>query len=617
MGNIQDPIKPLADSVYETTLPDGTKKEMKEFYLCGKDDTRDIDILQKTGTIRWEKDGVILGTTGSKITLTDAGNYKVYIEVSSPNGTVCDVDFDFTVYKSILEPKAIVEQPNCNNGKNGKITILNVGSISNNEYSLDGVNYQASNIFRTGNQNLLQDLFVKEKKGGCVYKISDVSQVKYTDMNITVNTIDWLCNDSTEGKFEINVDGGVAPYNYYRASITQTTASGGVLLTNTNNNQYDYEIKSMASGVNSIEYRFYIKDIYNCVSTISGVKSVNRPEEILANIKIKPNSCFKLDDGELEVTTISGGTAPYTYSINNGIYQTNKIFKNIIGSDASSVLSIKDANNCKKDISYTLIKPKKLNVSFTGEAPDCYGGNNGFINSAVLSTTEDIEFSIDGGLSFQDNTLFENLKDSVNYILKARYKDPLKRSCEEVIDSLILIVPEPLISKATAVDLTCSSPGEIFLSATGGRPPYNYSIDGGVNYTTTPTYTFSTPVKIDVIVRDKNGCTHSPQNFSVNNISDITSMKVDIGQAHPSCTDIRQGIKISEIVTPSNSNTIPDSVKVYKEPILDVNNPLFNLINGSDFNSSTIDIPEISTNGSAEYTFIVFKDGCSLVQHIR
>lgn len=76
-----------------------------------------------------------------------------------------------------------------------------------------------------------------------------------------------------------------------------------------------------------------------------------------------------------------------------------------------------------------------------------------------------------------------------------------------------------MILTMVAKDVSCTggSDGEITLTVSGGKPPYQFTINDGANYfpavpTNTPIYSFSNLLKgtYNVIVRDSNGCTAFP-----------------------------------------------------------------------------------------------------------
>ncbi|MFN8285646.1 MAG: gliding motility-associated C-terminal domain-containing protein [Chitinophagales bacterium] len=89
----------------------------------------------------------------------------------------------------------------------------------------------------------------------------------------------------------------------------------------------------------------------------------------------------------------------------------------------------------------------------------------------------------------------------------------------------VIVIPPISITNITVVDANCfgNSDGSIAITATGGQPPFSYSIDGGATYQTSNTFTGLTAGNYNVFVQDGFGCVQSNGNgVIVGQPTDIT-----------------------------------------------------------------------------------------------
>ena len=89
--------------------------------------------------------------------------------------------------------------------------------------------------------------------------------------------------------------------------------------------------------------------------------------------------------------------------------------------------------------------------------------------------------------------------------------------------------------------------GTITINATGGTPPLQYSIDGGVNYQSSNTFTPTNPNvgTYLIIVKDENGCTTAPVATSILAAVPITA---GIFPTAPTCVNGVNG-KIAVVIS--------------------------------------------------------------------
>ncbi len=119
--------------------------------------------------------------------------------------------------------------------------------------------------------------------------------------------------------------------------------------------------------------------------------------------------------------------------------------------------------------------------------------------------------------------------DSTAYVLRVTYNDCIGDPPQDVVftDTVYVKRLSPTFSFAK-VDPTCLPNGTITVTATGGTPGYQYSINGGTTYQPSNVFTGLAGGTYNVVVRDANNCT-STQTVTLQlvNTMTITTAKTD------------------------------------------------------------------------------------------
>ena len=117
-------------------------------------------------------------------------------------------------------------------------------------------------------------------------------------------------------------------------------------------------------------YSFTVTDANGCATSPSSPSSftVTEPNVLSVNGSVTSNyngqviSCFGASDGEI-TASVTSGTAPYEYSLDNISWTTNPVFSNL--SSGTYTLYYRDANLCTNDQTFTLNDPSDLDGSVT------------------------------------------------------------------------------------------------------------------------------------------------------------------------------------------------------------------------------------------------------------
>ena len=155
-----------------------------------------------------------------------------------------------------------------------------------------------------------------------------------------------------------------------------------------------------------------------------------------------------------------------------------------------------------------------LAVTTTTSAALCKDSANGKVNIVVDDTAANFTYELSKGGSVistvgptsSKNHEFTGL-DIGTYSLRVTNSD----GCFDISG---FNITEPTLLEASSIKLfnitTCNGSilnGSLQASATGGIPPYEYSIDGGANYQTEDTFSVATEKTYQITVKDANGCT--------------------------------------------------------------------------------------------------------------
>lgn len=144
-----------------------------------------------------------------------------------------------------------------------------------------------------------------------------------------------------------------------------------------------------------------------------------------------------------------------------------------------------------------------LNAAITN--PSTPGGSDGMITVTPVGTGN-FTFSLNAG-AFQPTGVFRNLRPG-SYTVVARSAD----GCIATV-SLMLVDPSSYCSSATIIvsatstnNVPCeSNTASITAVASGGTPPYNYQLDGGI-FQTSAIFSNLPSGSHMVVVKDINGC---------------------------------------------------------------------------------------------------------------
>ncbi len=207
------------------------------------------------------------------------------------------------------------------------------------------------------------------------------------ELTITEFSTDLKCFQDASGEISITANGGTSPYEY--------SLDNGASFVST----------SVFSNLSADLYNIVVKDDNNCSKNIQ--VTLGEPSIMQENILVQDNICNIINapcTGEIDVI-INGGTAPFSYSWNNGLTPTS----NPTGVCSNNYnLTVTDANGCVLNVSNILVtEPAAVTIdNVISDSPLCYSDCDG---SVIIENSNATKFSIDGGNSFQVSNEFLSL----------------------------------------------------------------------------------------------------------------------------------------------------------------------------------------------------------------
>lgn len=324
-----------------------------------------------------------------------------------------------------------------------------------------------------------------------LYVMVDSIEIEVEDLPIT-------CFGSDNGEATVTPLTGDAPYAIlWDDPLAQTTPTATAL----------------APGV----YTVTVTDAVGCIQSAS--LEIAEPTELLLTDAIITNATCGLDDGTLELTA-SGGTLPYEYSINGGV--TFEATGTYVGlADGPLSIVIKDANDCLYEEVVT-IGSDPLGVIISKTDITCFGFANGTATVVPDFGVAPCTFLWDDPLA-QTTATATGLAPGVYTVIVVH--DAV--GCEGTA-TITVSQPDDLIINTIAVtNASCGiNNGLIAIEATGGTPPYAYSIDGGVTSSPSPSFSGLAPGDYAIQVVDANGCVITGA-ITLINVSNVPVVTID------------------------------------------------------------------------------------------
>ncbi len=373
--------------------------------------------------------------------------------------------------------------PTCNLS-NGTITLIGNNGTPPYTYNINGGAY--SNVFSFSNLAAGNYAVTVKDNTGCITG-ANVTVANPSIPTVTAVVQSASCN-LNNGSLTATGVGGTAPLEY---------SINGTIFLSTN----------VFTGLSAGSYTLYVKDANQCFSTT--LVTITNSTIPFASAFTIAASCNNNDGGI--VVAGSGGTLPYTFSIDGSVFQSSNTFNNL--SAGFYTIYIKDTRGCINTTGVTVGNIGAPTFTVSTAATKC-SNPNGSITVTATGGTAPYQYSSDGGLTFQAITnILSGLAPGSHIVI---VKDA--NGCIASQSVLVANLPGPHTLTASIVHAACGNAnGSVTLSALGGTAPLQYSKDG-ITYQSSNIISNVGAGSYTMYVRDANLCTKTIP-VTVNNLT--------------------------------------------------------------------------------------------------
>ena len=522
------------------------------------DDNGQVTVTAQGGVSPYTYDWVQSGQSTQTAIQLSGGENK-FVNITDSNG--CEKEFTIFIPKiSSVEITSVNTLDNlCSGSVLGQIDVSVSGIASPFNYSLSGIGDILSSDTIVSFSNLASGTYnlTVTDNDGCSNSFSSITINESSQINISVDTLSTTileCSGDNTGKIFLNVDGGNPfPGDYYWLFVNDPDFSQQIT---------SDSITGLSAGI----YNLSIQDANGCVQSIS--HEIFEPDPISVVQVLNPTSCNGSNDGHA-LLIISGGTTNYTLSSNTSSLTFTPLSADtfmVSGlSEGLYFYDIIDANGCDKlNNSFYISHPSVIDVvNISSTLESCLGWDATASVSVTGGTTPytylwsyDIDYQ--QPVQLEDNTLNPTANNSnIEFLTEGFYYVHIWdfNSCYTVDSIYISKTNTPTLSLLGTVDNLCygGDNGQISLTAAGGTPFYEYSLNGGVSWQYLSTFSGLQEGFYNATVRDSLGCSDELEDIEI--LAPLP-ISISVDAENVSCVGSSDGSASVVLVsggTPSNS----------------------------------------------------------------
>lgn len=326
---------------------------------------------------------------------------------------------------------------------------------------------------------------------------------------VSIAKVEASCFGATDGSATATVTGGLAPYTFaWGAGFTGQAVTG------------------LAAG----SYSLTVTDANNCTTITSVV--ITQPTKIVIGNTVTDAACGNAD-GDIN-TTVTGGTAPYSYLWSSG--QVSPDLINLVS--GAYQLTVSDQNGCYADTVIVVSNIGGPAITLSTINNTCTGQNNGSITANVSGGVLPYTYEWSNGATtaiisgLATGTFTVTVTDTTGCV---------------AVGSASITQPAQLLVQAYHVDASCGiNNGQAGVLAAGGLAPYTYLWSNNSNQQQLQSLA---PGVYSVTVTDGNNCTVDV-NVVVGNLAALSLSTTINAETCPGNADGAVNIVINSGVPP-------------------------------------------------------------------
>lgn len=281
---------------------------------------------------------------------------------------------------------------------------------------------------------------------GCEHYDSIFIDEPPTPLTMTYTSGNVSCYGYYDGYIDITPAGGTPPY-YYQWS----------------NGQMTQDLINIPAG----QYVVTVMDANGC--RISDNIEITQPDPLELSTYTQDVLCYGENTGSVDLV-VTGGTPPYFYSWSNG--STNQDLWNLFY--GIYIVTVVDSHNCSQ---YTMVQIQQPDLPLHGDITPthvrCFGEGNGVADLNVFGGTPPYYFIWSTG------EISEDIYDLIPGIYSVTIND--EHNCQTADTVQIFQADAPMLGTISGTNITChdGNNGNIYITASGGRPPYTFEWSNG------------------------------------------------------------------------------------------------------------------------------------------
>ncbi len=478
------------------------------------------------------------GCTGTSLSALDAGTYTYVItDVNGCTSTGSEIIDQAGDIPMVTE---MVDNVDCDGL--GRIELTS---------SISGVTYNWDPAVSTTNvaENLADGQYsytVTDPSTGCSTNATVTVRSDIMDFSVLLSVENATCADSEDGMIDLMITGGCPDY-----AIT-IDYSGAIIIGSSISNlppgTYNIDVIDNADPAN----------VFDVDVTIDGPDALSIVVDNVLG-----------DDGTASgaiSTTVTGGTAPYTFNWSGGTCDGGCPNADDIQSleAGTYLLEVIDAQGCSL-MSSDIIIPAPGDCTVSSFNYPSESMNNGFGLSCSGLSGSFCDGSIDALLINCTGNLTIDLQDMSGSTVSTHTSFPIENICagtymlvitdqegNQAMQEVTLTSPDPI--SITPVQIVQDLPGSIDIDVTGGVEPYEYAWNAPLS-ATTQDVTGLDIGSYSVFVTDANGCEQ------LSDIYQITDNPIQCYNAISAITANNDGI--NDVFMISCAQNFPSTLNVY------------------------------------------------------